>query len=445
MKSQKNLLIVICYIVFFSAMNITMFNAALPNIARDFSLTPSQVSWMIAGYGMMIAIGSTTYGKLTELFPARRLLILGLIIYAAGSVVGLLAPNYSMVVVARLIQATGAAAIPAIGMIAVSKYIPAERRGYSLGWIASTVAMSTGLGPFLGGLITQYGSWRFMFLLSVLSLMAIPFLLRLLPSEKPAGQSFDKWGALLFLAGVATMLLGINANVIFFLLSILLFWLFAIQNRRSRHPFIQMSLFKNRTYRTLLFIGFITFAAMFAAFFTLPLMLEEVYHLKAGYIGLALLPGSLMATLLGGWLGKLSDRFGNQVMIRWATLAMAIGFFLISTFVGLSPLLIAGMFILVYLGYSGIQSGVTSFVSKVLSPQEIGIGMGLYSLSNFLGGAFGSALASRFIELDTGRWNLFTHNSSYSDVFLLLTLASFVSLLLIQSVQARDHQQVASQ
>jgi DHA2 family metal-tetracycline-proton antiporter-like MFS transporter len=83
-------------------------------------------------------------------------------------------------------------------------------------------------------------------------------------------------------------------------------------------------------------------------------------------IGFALLPGSLIATVLGGWIGRLSDRLGNRVMIQWATLTMAIGFLLISTFVGLSPFLIVAVFILVYLGYSSIQSGVSSFLKYSL-------------------------------------------------------------------------------
>lgn len=128
-------------------MNGTMFNVAVPSIAEQFQLLPSEVSWVIAGYIVFFAIGSVTYGKLADIYPVKDLITLGLILFNAGSLLGFLSQWYGMLIVARLIQAMGAAAIPALGMITATRYFPPQSRGKVLGMVASTVAFASGIGP----------------------------------------------------------------------------------------------------------------------------------------------------------------------------------------------------------------------------------------------------------------------------------------------------------
>ncbi|GED16997.1 MFS transporter [Aneurinibacillus migulanus] len=438
-KKQKQLLLALCYTVLFSVMNGTMFNVALPEIARDFGLLPSQVSWVVVGYGMVFAIGSITYGKLADLFPVRRLVTIGLSIFSLGSVLGFFASAYWLVIMARIVQASGAAAIPALGMIVATKYFPAERRGYVLGYIASTVAFGTGIGPMLGGMITQWFGWSVLFLFSVTSLLALPILHRALPVEQMTKGSFDTMGALLFGAGIASLLLGINANLMIAGLAVVFFVLFGMHIRRTQAPFIQVSLLANGPYRLLLLLGMMIFFAMMSSFFILPLLLEEVNGLKAGVIGLVLFPGSMMAALLGSRIGRLSDKYGSAVIIKWASLSMALGFVALSTFIGISPVGIACMLVVVYLGFSSIQSALASFVSRPLERKEIGVGMGLYNLTTFMGSAFGPALVSRFLEMHTGHWNLLngTAFDSYSNAYLILAVVCLGALVVLALVQIR--------
>lgn len=450
-QKQKQLILSLCSMILFSVMNGTMFNVTLPKIAEDYGLSPSEVSWVVVGYGTIFAIGSVTYGKLADLFPVRKLIMIGLSLFSVGSILGFFSSTYALTILARLIQASGAAAIPALAMIVATKYFPPERRGYALGMIASTVAFGTGIGPIIGGAITQFLGWHFLFLVSILILSVLPFIRKALPIEQASGGVFDTGGAVLFAAGIAALLFGINLNKWFLLLSALFFVIFATHIRRTDTPFIQIHLLQNQRYRRLLLLGFLVFFSMMTSFFVLPLMLQEVNGLKAGLIGLVLFPGSMAAALLGSKAGKLSDRYGSSPVIRGGASIMVVGFLLLSTVIGVSAVWIAVILVAVYVGFASVQSALGNFVAGTLDRREAGIGMGLYNLVNFLGGALGPALMSRFLEARTGKWNPFVMTqykySPYSNTFLLLAIFCVLAIGVLayaQTAPAQKERQDAS-
>ncbi|MGX1830462.1 MFS transporter [Paenibacillus taichungensis] len=137
---QKNkgelLLGLLVFTLIISVMNATMFNIVLPNISKQFQISSSQASWIITGYMIVYAIGSVTYGKLTDRYSLKNLLTFGLLLFAIGSVIGLVASEYWMVIVGRVVQAAGASVIPAISMIVPVRYFTSERRGRALGTVA---------------------------------------------------------------------------------------------------------------------------------------------------------------------------------------------------------------------------------------------------------------------------------------------------------------------
>lgn len=122
-----------------------------------------------------------------------------------------------MLIVARLLQATGAAVIPATAMIVPVRYFSAEKRGRALGVTAIGLALGTALAPIISGLITGFASWRFLFVISMLPLIALPFFRKYLDDQRGEDQKFDFLGGLLLGGTVAFLLLSISqANMVFF-------------------------------------------------------------------------------------------------------------------------------------------------------------------------------------------------------------------------------------
>jgi DHA2 family metal-tetracycline-proton antiporter-like MFS transporter len=209
-KTQRKLIRNLGFIVFFSVLNGTMFNVSIPDIAADFSLMPSEVSWVMTAYIITFALGTVTYGKLADIFPMKNLITLGLLLLSAGSVIGVFAKWYPMLIAARFVQASGGSSIPALAMLIATQYFPSDIKGRVLGVLASTVAFSAGVGPIIGGYITGTFHWRYLFLFSLATLVAIPFFRKNLPDEEKRGRGFDLPGALLMGGGVAALLLFVT-------------------------------------------------------------------------------------------------------------------------------------------------------------------------------------------------------------------------------------------
>ena len=182
----------IIYLIFFAVLNETVFNVSTPIIADRFSLSPSGVSWMMTIFMVFFGVGSVIYGKLSDIFSLRLLIIIGIVIYNIGSVSGFaLQFSYPLVIASRAIQGIGALAIPALIFVVISRYFPDSQRGRIFGIIASTVSLGIGLGPVIGGFVSRTFGWSYLFLISLLILISVPFLSRELPPEKRKAGKVD--------------------------------------------------------------------------------------------------------------------------------------------------------------------------------------------------------------------------------------------------------------
>ena len=390
---QRNLTLALSSIIFFSVLNGTMFNVSVPDIAREFHLLPSEVSWVVSGYIILFALGTVIYGKLADSLPVKNLITFGLILFSAGSLIGFLARWYPMLIAGRLVQASGAGAIPALAMLVTTRYFPTDIRGKSLGIIASTVASGAAAGPLIGGFITGTFHWRYLFLISLLALLAIPHLRRLLPDEEKHAARFDTSGAVLLSGTVAALLLSVTSGawLAFGAACVLGTW-FVLHIRRAEAPFVSPALFRNRRYRVAVIATFFTVGTVFGMMFLAPLMLRALNNAGAREIGLVMFPGALTAAILGVAAGKLSDKRGSVPIVRTGQALLITGFFLLSMLAGKASWIVALNLIICYAGFSFLQSSLAHTVATTLPRELMGIGMGIYNLVLFMSGGFSAAL-----------------------------------------------------
>jgi DHA2 family metal-tetracycline-proton antiporter-like MFS transporter len=432
-SEKRKIIFLLCSVLMFSVMNGTMFMIAIPEIAEYFSLLPSEVSWVVTGYIIFYAIGALMYGKLADIYPLKRLLTIGLLLFAAGSLFGFFASNFLMVVVARVIQAAGAATVPALVFIAPSRYFPNEK-GKVLGIISSTMAISSGIGPVIGGFIAGAFGWQYLFIISFFVVLTVPFFWFWLPQEEKQEGKVDIPGALLMGVGVASFILFITTfNWWFLLSSLILFGLFTWRILNTEYPFIRPDLFANVSFRTTILTSFLGIFTMFSMMFLLPLLLSEVNGLTTQLIGFVLFPGAVCAALIGGFVGRLTDRIGSQPVVYLALALMVSGFFLLSTFIGNAAWIISIVLIITYIAFPFLQTSTATLISTILPGRQIGIGMGIYNLCNFMSGAFGGAIIGKILDHNSTGWaiNPLAHAKGsaiiYSNLFMGLIILTLLN------------------
>ena len=208
--STRLFLTVVALAVFTTVLTATMINVLIPLMRAEFGASAAQVGWVITGYALAYAIGIPLYGRISDLFGVRRVFALGLLGFALGGLICAFAPSLVVLVLGRLVQRIGGAAVPALALVAVAKVLPPGKRGGALGLVASSVGIGAAVGPIAGGAVGQLFGWRALLVGSlVLMLLLIPFAWRVLPNGGSEDERrFDLIGGVLLGLGAGLFLFG---------------------------------------------------------------------------------------------------------------------------------------------------------------------------------------------------------------------------------------------
>lgn len=434
-NEKKRLLGVLVFVLIFSVMNAFIFNVALPIIRDEFSLNSSDVSWVLSSYMIIYAIGTVMYGKLADYISLGKLLTYGLLILAFGSIVGVLAVNFWMVILSRILQAAGAAVIPTLSMVIPARFFPEEERGRALGTIAIGMALGTALGPIVSGVVSEFLNWRVLFGLSLLPLLSLPYFKKYLPKTSKKGLRIDYIGAVQLGVSVALFLLAITqATFIYFIIGLFIFIIFIIHIRKHSNPFVNYRLFKNTAYSLMLIVTFFTASLLFALTFAIPLLLNDVHQLSQLSIGLVLFPSAIIAAILGKKGGKIADKKGDGYLFYLSIGLLFSCYVLITVFMEFDPIWMMAVLILGNVGATFIRVALSNSISKTLPKDSVGVGMGFFSMFNFIAGAAATGMIGAFLEKGLSFTVLqpFIYSdlsASYSSLFLVFTFISIIIVL----------------
>ncbi|MFP7159655.1 MFS transporter [Priestia aryabhattai] len=378
---------------------------------------------------IVYAVGSVMFGKLADKYKLKNLLTVGLLIFAVGSLVGFLAPNFWFVLAGRIMQAMGASVMPATSMIIPTRYFTPETRGRALGVTSSATAFGTAVGPIVAGLVTNFISWHYLFVISLLILLTIPFFRAFLDNEEgKVKNKTDLIGAFLLAGTLAFLLLAITQGALLLaLIGVIFFVLFLWRIRVAHNPFIEGNLFKNRSFSVGLLVSALSSGIGFGIPYLTPLLLQGVNGLSPLLSGLVMFPGAVLAAILGRKGGKLADQKGNGFVAYTALLCFFIGYGILSIIAGSSPYLIMIVLIFAYVGQTFIQIALGNTVSRSLPKEQAGVGMGVFMMMNFIAGATATTLISKALEIKNASLHLnpllLNYNSlNYSNIYAVLAI-----------------------
>ncbi|WP_233476314.1 MFS transporter [Paenibacillus sonchi] len=407
-------------------MNTAMFNLALPDVTETFGISASAASWIVTGYSIMFSIASITYSRLSDFLPIRRLLTIGLLTLGLAAVAGFFSTNFIVLLIVRIVQASGAGAVMSLSLVLFTRYVPLGRRGKAMATIMSSVSLGLGLGPVAGGAITQYFGWNWLFAVTAIILLLVPLFLVLLPKELPSRGSFDALGGVFLGIGTTGLLLFLTSGLwIALVAGIAAILLFVSRIRTISDPFVMPALFKNRPYLVLSLVGIASYLCSFATLFLLPQILVHRFGFTASHAGFVIFPGSLLAIFVSRSVGRIIDRFGNGGILRFVPLLVLTATVLFALFAGHSWIAVMFVYMIMSLAFTTLSSSVSNEISRVLPASQIGSGMGLFQLLQFFSGAFGVAMAASALEWQHG----LSLSAAYSNIYWGLSIAAVIAIV----------------
>ncbi|GAB2882854.1 MFS transporter [Streptomyces mayteni] len=426
-----------------------MVNLMLPAMGADFGASEAELAWVVTGFLLMFSVGIPFYGRVSDRVSLRRLFAFALLTYAAGSLLCAVAPSLPALVAGRIVTGVGAAAIPVLSIIAVTRLLPADRRGVGIGVVSAGAGIGTAAGPAVGGGVGDWLGWPALFwIMLALALLLLPAALRVLPDESPAGTGpLDLPGGLLLGLGAGLVLFGMTrAQVAGFaaplawgslVVALVALALFGWRTARVAQPFVPPALFGNRVYRTGLLVVFLAMVVNLGGLVFVPLLVVEVNGLTPAEGALVMIPAGVAVALLSPLIGRLADRVGARPLVLAGLALIGLFSLWLSTLAGGSSVLPAGVGILgLSVGFMLVMTTIIGAVAGELPPAQAGVGLGVLQGAQFLGAGTGPAvfgvLLSARRESGGGAVNpLYSgdEGAAYSDVFLAMAAVVVLTLL----------------
>jgi EmrB/QacA subfamily drug resistance transporter len=374
-------------------------NVALPTLARAFGVSFPAVQWVVLAYLLATTTLVVGAGRLGDVVGRRRLLLIGLALFAAASVLCGVAPGLWLLIAARAAQGLGAAILMALSLAFVGETVPKDKIGRAMGLLGTTSAIGTALGPSLGGVLIAGLGWRAIFFLNVpLAMIALLLAHRALPADRrvPAmdGPGFDALGtvllALMLGAYALAMTVGRGSfgalNAALLVAAITGMGLFALTEANAASPLIRLAMFRDPVLRTGLAVSALVATVMMATLVVGPFYLSRALGLGAARVGLVMSVGPLVVALTGVPAGRIVDRLGAGRITVLGLIAMAAGSLMLSMIPATFgvPGYVAPV-VVVTLGYAVFQTANTTAVMKDVRQDQRGVVSGMLNLSRNLG------------------------------------------------------------
>lgn len=426
-----------------------MVNLMLPSIGAEFGAGEAELAWVVTGFLLMFSVGIPLYGRISDRVSLRRLFVFALLTYAVGSVVCAVSPSLAVLVIGRIVTGIGAAGIPVLSIIAVTKLLPENNRSVGIGVVSAGAGVGTAAGPALGGGVGQLWGWPALFwIMAVLALLLLPATLRLLSDDRPQSSGpIDIAGGVLLGLGVGLVLFGVTqAQVsgftapvtwISLLVAIALLVAFGGRMVRVSDPFVPPSLFSSRVYRTSIVVVFLAMAVNLGGLVFVALLIVEVNGLAPGQGALVMIPAGLVVAVLSPLIGRLAGRLGTRIMVLTGLSFIGLFSLVLSTFTGGSSVIPAAVGILgLSIGFILVMTTIIGAAAAELPAEQVGVGLGLLQGTQFLGAGAGPAVFGVIVaarqQSGSSAVNPFYSGtgSAYSDVFLSMAVVVVVTLII---------------
>jgi len=463
MQQHKKVLLLVSAGVFMSTLDSSMLNVALPSIMQVFASSLALTEWVIIIYLLTITVMLLFWGHLSKRHGQGRIYNLGALIFSIGSLLCFLAPNISLLIFFRFIQALGASMMMAMGPALIKAVFPHKQLGRGLGQIGIATSLGLMAGPAISGLLIRWSHWRIIFLITVpvgLAVYLMGHRTRIMTQrdktdapDSPTEQmdhTFDTMGAILWTIAISlTLIITTHATslccsknngyfllIAGILLTILTWFLLSRHELQQSSPLLPLALFKERFFSMAMLSAMLSFTVLFFVLLLTPFYLRSVQQLspdQTGYVMMALPLCVFFVSPVAGWL---HDRIGAKIVATAGLSFCLAGLLLLTTIhVNTSPVIIASLLALLGFGQAMFLSPNSAAALAGVSNQQAGVTSSLLATARNMGMLVGTALAGLIFTLYfsrlTGGMDMKDFVPQYTPEFMTALKRSFQAASLL--------------
>ena len=346
-RSTLTLMGILVFAAFTLILNETLLGVALPELMASLDIPATTAQWLTSSFMLTLAVVTPTAGWVLARFSPRRVFVVAMSVFTAGTVVAAAAPGFSPLLLGRVLQASGTAIMIPLLITTILRLIPADRRGRMMGFVGLAISAAPALGPTVSGVILQYTTWRWLFILILpIALVTLVAGARLAPREIATSTGhLDALSIVLSTVGFGSLVLGLSSlgegtalvvdPAVLLAVGVGAVTWFVLRQRvlaRRERAFLDLRTFGTRAYRLAVVLTSVTLATLLGVAVILPLFTVGTLGLSPLSTGLMLLPGALVMGGLGPVVGGLSDRVGARPLVIPGALVFTAAMWLMSTF-----------------------------------------------------------------------------------------------------------------
>lgn len=391
----------------------TALTTALPAIMSDFQIDAASAQWLTSGYGLAMGIMVPASAFMMKRYSTRSLFLGAAMLFISGTLLSLIATNFSILMVSRILQALATGILLPMTQVVILTIYPMEKRGTMMGIYGLAAGAAPVVAPTIAGMMIDLWNWQSIFLL-VLVIIVIDFVLayrymeNLTETEK---LKFDTTSMMLCTIGFSSILLGLgnlsNASMasLFVPLSLgcVSLWLFTKRQLHSEVPFLDVTVLKHKNYRIAVIISMLMYSIMMGGSTIFPLYIQTILGKSATISGLIMMPGSFLMALINPFTGKFYDRFGIRKLLiggSFLLLFSCIGVVFVDEFTNVYYL--AFCYILRLLAIGCIMMPIVTWGMKGLGVDDTAHGTALLTSLRTISGAFGAAIFVMIMSMAGG-------------------------------------------
>src|SRR4051794_32010117 len=414
---DRTVIAVLLVSTFVVILNETIMSVALPVLLTDLKIEASVGQWLTAGFLLTMSVIIPITGFLIRRVATRRLYSAAMALFSTGTLIAALAPGFGVLLLARVVQASGTAIMLPLLMTTVMTLVPPARRGAVMGNISIVISVAPAIGPTVSGLVLSVLGWRFMFWL-VLPIAVVALILglrRMVDVGERTHAPIDPWSVVLSALGFGGLVYGLSTVgqsagkplpvLAFVAFTVGLVALAGFVGRqivlqRTDRALLDLRTFRSRTFTMATVVMMLMMATLLGAIVLLPIYTQTVLGLSPLATGLLLLPGGLLMGLLGPVVGRLYDRFGTRRLLVPGAVATSAALWSTTFFTAHSHLaLILGFHLLLSIGLAFVFTPLFTAGLGAVAPNLYAYGSAIFGTAQQLAGAAGVALLVSVLSL----------------------------------------------